>query len=326
MKEKEIRDIKILKKYQNLVDLDFKKYLKNKKNFTYVNHKRWKTEKIIKIFTKKNFDYYECSVSGTIFANPRPKPKILNEFYSKSKSNKFWYEKFYLPKLEARIKNSVVPKVNYLLENKKYLRAKRILDVGCGAGFFLDQLKKNWQSSQLYGLEPSIVMAKEAEKKGHTIFAKSVEQFKKDKYFDLVCCFELFEHLFDPYKFLVKIKNLLKRNGSFYFSTLNGKGFDINLLRENSSAIYPPYHLNFFNPTSIKNLLRNVGFKKIDVFTPGELDLDIVFKNLNLVKNQSCKLILEHLKKKLNEKEYIKVQNEIKIKKMSSHMVIFATK
>lgn len=326
MKEKEIRDTKVLKKYQNLVDLDFKKYLKNKKNFTYINHSKWKTGKVGKIFTKKNFNYYECSVTGTIFANPRPKPKILNEFYSKSKSNKFWYEKFYLPKLDARIKKSVIPKAKFLLKNKKKFRNKKILDVGCGAGFFLDQLKKNWKSSQLYGLEPSHVMAKEAEKKGHEIFIKSIEQFNKNNFFDLVCCFELFEHLFDPYKFLLKIKNLLKKNGSFYFSTLNGKGYDIDLLRENSSAIYPPYHLNFFNPTSIENLLKNVGFKKIDVFTPGELDLDIVFKNLNLVKNQSSKLILEQLKKKINAKDCIKIQNEIKTKKMSSHMVIFATK
>ena len=41
MKENEIRDDNKLKKYQNLVDKDFKKFFKSKKNFKKINSKMW---------------------------------------------------------------------------------------------------------------------------------------------------------------------------------------------------------------------------------------------------------------------------------------------
>ena len=44
-------------------------------------------------------------------------------------------------------------------------------------------------------------------------------------------------------------------------TTLNGLGFDIQMLGKNSNSIYPPYHINFFNPKSIEFLLKKIGFK-----------------------------------------------------------------
>ena len=294
MKENEIRSDKILKKYQKYVDDDFKIFLKDKKkNFKKINYKSWGSNNVSKIFSKKNFDYFECLDSGTIFANPRPRPSVLKKFYSSSKSNEFWYKKFYLPKLKARISKSIRPKVNYLIKNHDSFKNKKLLDIGCGAGFFLNELKLKWKEADLYGLEPSAVMSKEAKVKGFKIFNNTIEKLNKSNYFDIACCFELFEHMFDPLIFLKKIHKILKKNGLLYFSTLNGKGFDIDLLRENSSAIYPPYHLNFFNPYSIKKILEISGFRDIRVETPGKLDLDIVLKNIDLIKSSTSKFFLK---------------------------------
>ena len=327
MKEKEIRSDKVLKKYQEYVDLDFKRFLRNKnKNFKNINYKLWGSNNVVKLFSKKNFDYYECQDLGTIFANPRPKPSVLKKFYSNSKSNEFWYKEFYLPKLKNRILKSIVPKVNHLTKNFENYKNKKILDVGCGAGFFLTELKKKWKYSKLYGLEPSLTMSKEVLKKDIKVFCNTIERFKKNNYFDVVCCFELFEHMYDPFLFLKKINKLLKKNGIIYFSTLNGKGFDIELLKQNSSAIYPPYHLNFFNPISVKKILELSGFRQVKVETPGELDFDIVSKNINNIENNVSKLIFNELLKKFKEGDKIKLQKIIRKKNMSSHMLISAKK
>ena len=92
----------------------------------------------------------------------------------------------------------------------------------------------------------------------------------------MITCFELFEHLYDPKLFLKKVYKILNKNGIFYFTTLNGLGFDIQMLGKFSNSIYPPYHINFFNPRSIEVLLKKIGFKIILIDTPGKLDLNIV--------------------------------------------------
>ena len=81
MKESDIRDINILKQYQKLVDKDVKKIFSNKKNFKNINYKSWGCTNAKKLFEKKNFTYFQCTNTKTIFANPRPKPELLEKFY-----------------------------------------------------------------------------------------------------------------------------------------------------------------------------------------------------------------------------------------------------
>ena len=55
MKESDIRNIQTLKRYQNLVDQDVRKFFSNKKNFQNINYKSWGCKKVKKIFKKKKF-------------------------------------------------------------------------------------------------------------------------------------------------------------------------------------------------------------------------------------------------------------------------------
>ena len=64
--------------------------------------------------------------------------------------------------------------------------------------------------------------------------------------------FELFEHLFDPKDMTTKLYQIMKKGDLFCFTTLSGFGFDIQMLKENSKSIFPPHHLNFFNPVSVE--------------------------------------------------------------------------
>ena len=97
-----------------------------------------------------------------------------------------------------------------------------------------------------------------------------------DEKFDLLTSFELFEHVYDPQTFLRKIRELLRPGGRLLLTTLNGEGFDIQVLWEKSKSVFPPHHLNFFNPRSMKILMEKCGFTVEEVSTPGRLDWDIV--------------------------------------------------
>ena len=326
MKESEIRNNKVLKNYQKLVDQDVKKFFSKKKNFQKVDYKSWGCINVKKIFEKKNFSYFQCMITKTIFANPRPKQELLDKFYSNSKSSKYWLKNFFLPKLEARTNKVVIPNVKYFSKNFEKYNKKKILDIGAGLGIFLTELKKKWPKAKYYALEPSKSMAQYCRSKNISVFENTVEKIDPTKNkFDAVTCFELFEHLHDPKYFLKKIYKLLNKNGILYFTTLNGMGFDIQMLGKNSNSIYPPYHINFFNPKSVELLLKKVGFKILSIETPGKLDLSIVENNFDLLKG-SKKRFMSNILKNTSKKYKENFQRYLQQQKLSSHMRVVVKK
>jgi SAM-dependent methyltransferase len=99
---------------------------------------------------------------------------------------------------------------------------------------------------------------------------------KYEAKFDLAVSLELFEHLFSVDLFLEAVSKALRPEGYFIFSTLSMTGWDILVLRGHSNSVSPPHHINFLNPRSIELLAERNGWRVIDLFTPGELDVDIV--------------------------------------------------
>ncbi len=59
-------------------------------------------------------------------------------------------------------------------------------------------------------------------------------------------------------------------------TALNGCGFDVKILWDLSKNVYPPCHLNLFNPESLGGLLSSCGFVVEEASTPGRLDWDIL--------------------------------------------------
>ena len=84
----------------------------------------------------------------------------------------------------------------------------------------------------------------------------------------------------------------MNKGDIFIFTTLSGTGVDISVLWEHSKSVSPPHHLNFFNPKSIPILLNKIGFKNIDIQTPGKLDMDILKKNIHHIDNSFWKYFL----------------------------------
>ena len=77
------------------------------------------------------------------------------------------------------------------------------------------------------------------------------------------------------------------------FDNVVGVGLDIRLLWENSKSVVPPHHLNFFNPSSLKRLAEATGFECLQVSTPGELDIDIIYNNRSLIQDRFWTTLLE---------------------------------
>ncbi len=130
------------------------------------------------------------------------------------------------------------------LKEIDFFKGKRILDIGCG-----DKFLKN--SIERYGGVYT----------GIDIDDCNLEHEKidfEDKYFDMVICLALIEHLFDPGNLLQEIKRILKKDSPLILSTP-----DINACK--TLFWNDPTHIHPYNPNSFRTLLRMFSFKGIKV-------------------------------------------------------------
>ena len=96
----------------------------------------------------------------------------------------------------------------------------------------------------------------------------------------LFTVFELIEHTSSPKKFIKKIYNSLKPNGTVILSFADPQGFELKALGKKSTQFLPPLHLNFMSIAGCTIILKNIGFKEVQIISRGRLDIDIVKKNL----------------------------------------------
>ncbi|OIO38912.1 MAG: hypothetical protein AUJ72_01775, partial [Candidatus Omnitrophica bacterium CG1_02_46_14] len=276
-KEEEIRKREVFNRYLALVAKDIDRFFSDTRPFISIPCPACYGKDLEHQFKKTRFDYDLCRDCGTLFVNPRPRFEDLMRFYSDSESTSFFVNDFFKPVAQIRREKIFRPRVEYVAQRFSGEALQTIGDIGAGFGIFLDEFRKVCPGKRFVAIEPSQEMAAICRKDGFEVLECAAEDVKTHAAsFDLLTAFELFEHLYDPKDFLLKVRGLLKPGGYFLLTTLNGQGFDIQILWENSKSVSPPHHLNFFNPRSIVRLAQSCGLEPVETATPGKLDWDIV--------------------------------------------------
>lgn len=230
-------------------------------------------------FEKNGFAYSQCTACSTLFQSPRPSIDAFEAFYRKSESSRYWAEVFFPAVAEVRREKIFRPRVERLsaLCSEVGLDARSVIDVGAGYGIFLDEWRRSFPEVNAIAVEPSASLASECRAKGFTVVEDIAENVTGlDQSADLVTCFEVLEHIYDPLSFMRTLKNLARPGGYVFVSTLGIEGFDLQLLWEKSGQISPPHHINFLSIKGFEELFRRAGLEDVRVSTPGQLDVDIV--------------------------------------------------
>ena len=279
-----------------------------------------------KSFSKDGFDYELCPNCSTLFVSPRPVNEAFVNYYSNSPSTKYWATTFYKSTADARREKIWKPKAKLIHQIDKRFKgeSRTFVDIGGGYGIFAEEMQ-SLSGRETVVIEPGVHLANSCRERGINVVEKFLEDVASEDLPQgekMFVSFELFEHLHDPAAFLGQLFNVMLPGDMFVFTTLSGTGIDIQALWEDSKSVSPPHHLNFLNPYSIRLLLDKVGLKVLEINTPGQLDIDILHKNVALIKDRFLKTVI----KQSSDSDRQAWQQVISNLGWSSHMMICCQK
>lgn len=141
---------------------------------------------------------------------------------------------------------------------------RRLLDVGCGAGhYILDLRRRGWDVS---GIEPSSSAARAAQAAGLDVICGDIRSAKlQPSSFDVVRFNHSFEHVPDPVESLESVRGVLKREGYLFIGVPNTAGLWARIFREWWWYLGLPVHTFGFNPHNLRLLLERSGFEVVQV-------------------------------------------------------------
>ena len=212
-----------------------------------------------------------CQQCDLEFVNPLPSLETMQANYQKEMTGNETdggLHSNYILERKKRIKSfSKLHNSRLSLIEDLYPEKGNLLDIGCGAGFFLNSAKeRGWNC---YGMEilPEYVKYAQENFALENIHQESIDEslnFEANT-FDVITLWDLIEHLRNPLESLKKIHEVMKPGGLLVMWTPNVK--NAILLREKWTGYKILQHFYFFSGESLTHLLEKAGFKIVSLKT-----------------------------------------------------------
>jgi len=242
------------------------------------NQKEWNEHNGLVIDSKDGYEVIECKCCGFNHIIPIPTKKELDEFYFK----KFYEQerkKNYFEKQELQIEWWEKIFKERCIEFEKVIGKKgKIIDVGCGPGFFLNFARSmGWDT---IGIEPSLKASEYAKKRFNLhIINMDLEIIANNEIqnVDVIYSHGVLEHMQNPKLFFEFSNETLNDEGIIFISVANDynpfQRIFKNEKKVHSWWLVPPEHINYFNVESAKSLITDCGFELISLKTSFPIDL-----------------------------------------------------
>lgn len=198
----------------------------------------------------------KCESCNFIFSCKKPEVSELEKFYNSYGTNN------YLSPL-------TIKRYNQLLDQFEiYRKTNKILDVGCGIGYFLEEAKKrDWE---VYGTELSKKSAEICSGKGIKIKEGILDSKNYEPgMFDIITSIEVIEHINNPLEELKNFNSILRKGGLVYVTTPNFNSLLRYRLKSAYNIITYPEHLCYYTPKTLNKLFKISGFKELKIETTG---------------------------------------------------------
>ncbi len=157
-----------------------------------------------------------------------------------------------------RKKVHALERLAYLMEKTGLIKKDiKLLDVGCGPGYFLSYLKDKKIKNK--GLELTEFLVDICRKHGLNVTSTELSREKPNSYTALTL-FDVLEHLTDPVAFLKDANRALKVGGYVMAYSPNIHSLAFVLMGNRQNTLYPYQHTAFFDKKSLEFLAKKTGF------------------------------------------------------------------
>lgn len=257
------------------------------------------------LFSKSNhknelFHIVQCIRCSLVQVSPQPSPIEVASYYSEEyflKRSDRGYDNYFSEGIRdeiSRVFGLNLKDLDFQTWEKSLSYAKRCLDVGCAAGYFVDYMQsRGWDS---YGIDIAQAPVKFAQDK----LKLKVEQvdfleWKPTDPFDLITLWASIEHLHKPKETLEKIYTHLKPGGRVILSTCRW-GILAKLQGPSWRYLNVPEHLYYYSLPGIVKLCRSLGFEKKKHVTYGsgltaKKNPSLLYKTLKYLADPTVKFL-----------------------------------
>jgi 2-polyprenyl-3-methyl-5-hydroxy-6-metoxy-1,4-benzoquinol methylase len=249
-----------------------------------------KNHKVVKDYSvsQESFNIMVCDNCNFKFTNPRPNEEEIGKYYQSedyiSHSDKANSPINFVYKVARKFSLSYKKNlINSIAKDKK----GKILDYGCGTGYFLETMKDDgWKT---YGIEPNEDARNIASTKSEV--QENIEALKlKNKKFDIITLWHVLEHIHNINDTIKILKTILKEKGKIIIAVPNIDSYDQDIFQEEWAAYDVPRHLYHFNQETMNTLMLKHGLK-IKKAYPMKLDSYYISLLSNKYKHNKNKFI-----------------------------------
>ncbi|OQX21931.1 MAG: hypothetical protein BWK75_02055 [Candidatus Altiarchaeales archaeon A3] len=127
------------------------------------------------------------------------------------------------------------------------------MDVGCGNGAFLYNLKKINPSGEYYGVEPGNFDEEDIKTHGLNVIRGTLEYAHyQDNYFDVITLNHVFEHVLNPSETMKELKRILKPGGILIIAVPNLNSLAYKIFGKFFYQLDVPKHLFHYYDKNLK--------------------------------------------------------------------------
>jgi cyclopropane fatty-acyl-phospholipid synthase-like methyltransferase len=188
----------------------------------------------------------------------RPQSEHLSDLYG----THYWYDvqkNASCPTIEERFQSDMSDRIPILMEaiGTMKLNGKRVLEIGCGSGCLLHQLRGKGYEVSGTELSPEICKGIK-DRTGLDIIPGGLDEASPGPY-DLIILVDVFEHLYQPVAFLTKCLSILAEKGALLIHTpiIDDKSEPLSY---SVGLLWKDFHLFICSRILFRKIAKKAGF------------------------------------------------------------------